>query len=242
MAKTFFYRLPSAEFAAEVMKRANDADLSAWVRSLAIDLLQGDSLDPFGQMLILEAADYREKKKRAGEKGNKTRWSDDRTAIADLSQCDRTAIADLSPVTVAVTVAVPNTEEFDKSNSCTAKAERGPKFDEFWELYPNKSGKYNAQKTWQRMSANDRQQAIDGLQTYVDSVTDKKYLRMGSTYLSKKTWLDESEAGSSVQEEYDFVLGYSHDHETALKAARLFGGPNWVPKQMRQTQQEALAV
>jgi hypothetical protein len=76
------------------------------------------------------------------------------------------------------------------------KKDPGPKFEEFWEAYPNKKGKVDAQKFWKRLPAEDRRAAIDAVPRYLKTVSDLNYARYGSTYLSKRTWEDDLSAAA----------------------------------------------
>jgi len=63
-------------------------------------------------------------------------------------------------------------------------------FDEFWNVYPNKKGKTGAEKVWLKLTDDEREQAlVDCVIRYAH--TDKNYIPYGSTYVSRKYWLDE---------------------------------------------------
>jgi hypothetical protein len=63
-----FVKLPVARFAYEVAK--NKGNLEEWTDSLAVSLMDFDlEANEFGAKLLLEAAEFREKKKQAGRKG-----------------------------------------------------------------------------------------------------------------------------------------------------------------------------
>ena len=41
-----------------------------------------------------------------------------------------------------------------------------PTFEEFWNLYPLHKGKRDAERAWNRLSARDKQKALDGIPPY----------------------------------------------------------------------------
>lgn len=69
-------------------------------------------------------------------------------------------------------------------------------FEEFWNRYHQITGipkkdKAAAEKYHKKLSATDRQKAIDNITQYFDSLSDKKYCRMARTYLENKNFNDE---------------------------------------------------
>ena len=67
---------------------------------------------------------------------------------------------------------------------------------EFWDLYHSitklpKSDKEAAKKYWAALSEKEKQKAIDNIQPYYDSISDKKFIKKARTYLSSKSFNDE---------------------------------------------------
>lgn len=68
------------------------------------------------------------------------------------------------------------------------------RFDDFWDVYPNKKGKESARKTWQRRKLDP---VADNLIAHVRLMLDRDdgwrrgFIPMGSTYLNQARWEDE---------------------------------------------------
>ena len=73
----------------------------------------------------------------------------------------------------------------------------GPPFGPFYEKYPVKKSKATASKKWNKLSKADRLSAINGIESYVNSVSDKKYLVYPATYINQRRWEDENTATQS---------------------------------------------
>lgn len=63
-------------------------------------------------------------------------------------------------------------------------------FNDFWSVYPRKEGKNNAEKTWKKLSEEEKQLAISDCQNRFKS-QERKFIPHGSTYLNQKRWEDE---------------------------------------------------
>lgn len=63
-------------------------------------------------------------------------------------------------------------------------------FESFWSRYPRKSAKQFAKKSWDRLSDEDKQSAIDGI-VGVETISDPKFIPFPSTYLNGRRWEDE---------------------------------------------------
>ncbi|MBN2776820.1 MAG: hypothetical protein JXR36_04215 [Bacteroidales bacterium] len=62
-------------------------------------------------------------------------------------------------------------------------------FDEFWNRYPNRKGKFNAKKIWGNMSNSDRAKAVAYLPEYISE--SAPYFLMPERYLKYRRWLDD---------------------------------------------------
>ena len=77
--------------------------------------------------------------------------------------------------------------------------ETGLSFNDFYKLYPLKKSKQQAEKSWNRLSKADRQEAIDKLPAYiVDCIQEKRSFKHPSTYLNQRTWEDDFTTHSKV--------------------------------------------
>lgn len=64
-------------------------------------------------------------------------------------------------------------------------------FDEFWNLYDKKVGKYKCEKKWFSISEEDREKIKAHIPKYKISQPDKKYRKDPQAYLNNKSWNDE---------------------------------------------------
>ena len=77
--------------------------------------------------------------------------------------------------------------------------ETGLSFNDFYKLYPLKKSKQQAEKSWNRLSKADRQEAIDKLPAYIaDCIQEKRSFKHPSTYLNQRTWEDDFTTHSKV--------------------------------------------
>ena len=70
-----------------------------------------------------------------------------------------------------------------------------PDFDRFWSTYPRKVGKGAAVNRWRRMSAGDRQSALDAVQHHADrwsrERTEVRFIPHPATWLGQQRWNDD---------------------------------------------------
>jgi len=69
-------------------------------------------------------------------------------------------------------------------------------FKLFWDKYHlitklNKSDKESAEKYWKKLTNKEKQSALDNVESYYNSLNDKKYCKKARTYLSDKNFNDE---------------------------------------------------
>lgn len=68
-------------------------------------------------------------------------------------------------------------------------------FLEFWREYPRKVGRFKAEKTWAKMSEEDRRKALAVMRLWKQTVQWQSaggiYIPHGSTFLNQKRYLDE---------------------------------------------------
>ena len=79
-------------------------------------------------------------------------------------------------------------------------------FEQFWDVYPNKKGRVDAQKKWPKLKPEEQQLAIaDCQKRYVQ--TAKQFIPYGSTYLNKKPWQDEPPSDPTGNETSSYGAG-----------------------------------
>ena len=66
------------------------------------------------------------------------------------------------------------------------------RFKEFWEKYPRKSAKQQAEKAFKRLNKKDQVAAIKGLQSFEFS-NEKHFIPYASTFINQRRWEDEQE-------------------------------------------------
>jgi hypothetical protein len=82
----------------------------------------------------------------------------------------------------------------EKEKNTVQPAAARSRFDDFWDVYPNKKGKESARKTWQRRKLDP---VADNLIAHVRLMLDRDdgwrrgFIPMGSTYLNQARWEDE---------------------------------------------------
>lgn len=68
-------------------------------------------------------------------------------------------------------------------------------FTDFWDAYPRKVGRVQAERTWQRMKDREREAAMMGLELWKQTVQWEtehgKFIPYGSTFLNQRRYLDE---------------------------------------------------
>lgn len=73
-------------------------------------------------------------------------------------------------------------------------------FNEFWDAYPRKVGRLPAERTWRRMSDEERRLAVLVLELWKNTVQWQSggglFIPHGSTFLAQKRYLDEPWVGA----------------------------------------------
>ena len=91
-------------------------------------------------------------------------------------------------------------EKKEKEKSFSKKVDID--FDDFYKLYPLKKSKQCAIKVWNRLSVEDKKEAIDKLPAYIaDCYENKRSFKYPSTYLSQRTWEDDFISSEEEKEE-----------------------------------------
>jgi len=133
----------------------------------------------FHKRVERELKKYKSKSEKAKQSA-KARWHK-----AD-SQCERIANAEQTQCETDANQEPLTTKQITKKQQPNINIP----FDEFWNVYPNKKGKTGAEKVWLKLTDDEREQAlVDCVIRYAH--TDKNYIPYGSTYVSRKYWLDE---------------------------------------------------
>lgn len=71
----------------------------------------------------------------------------------------------------------------------TDAQQAAPRFEDFWQQWPNKRDKQPAHKAWRKLAPADQQLAADRIGDYVtDCQNESRSLQYGATYLNARTW------------------------------------------------------
>ena len=83
-------------------------------------------------------------------------------------------------------------EENSVSDDTLKKGAADELFDKFWEAYGKKVRKEEAIREWSKMSADNRQKALDAIEAYKESKRyETRYMLDPVRYLRRKTWNDD---------------------------------------------------
>lgn len=73
-------------------------------------------------------------------------------------------------------------------------------FDTFWQTYPRRVGRKQAEAKWNKLTAADQQFALASLlqwkQSYQWSLADGLYIPYGSTFMNQERWREEAWTGA----------------------------------------------
>jgi len=64
-------------------------------------------------------------------------------------------------------------------------------FEEFWELYGKKVGRFNCQKKYSKLTHQERMAIFEHVPRYVESTPDITFRKNPQTYLNGRCWEDE---------------------------------------------------
>jgi hypothetical protein len=87
------------------------------------------------------------------------------------------------------------------------KEDKDKGFETFWESYHSitnkpKTDKAAAQKKWIKLTLQEKILAVENIQKYFNSLSDKKYCKKARTYLEDKNFNDEFKQNESTQSRY----------------------------------------
>ena len=77
-------------------------------------------------------------------------------------------------------------------------------FEQFYNDYPRKVGRYTAERSFKKLSIKDKINAYNGLKNYLRywkyNKTEKQFIPHPSTWLNQRRWEDEIELPKTIQE------------------------------------------
>lgn len=128
------------------------------------------------------------------------------------------------------------------TNRSRATVQPAARFPEFWEIYPNKKGKQEAEKRWRRDKLDTK---ADEILAHVRTMSEKDdgwqrgYVPMGSTYLNQSRWTDVPKSAplplnghrvepkvhhATVAEAFKPTETREENHAAWLAQQRIYGG------------------
>ena len=107
-------------------------------------------------------------------------------------------------------------------------------FDKFYALYPRKQGRRAAEKSWQRLSSLEQQDALEALPNHIEywklKQTEKEFIPHPATWLNQGRWEDELDMEVKKNKKPDLPW-YSTEELTAKKAQEVgcpaYAGEGW---------------
>lgn len=107
--------------------------------------------------------------------------------------------------------------EIEKSNNKPSIKELTERFNTLWKIYPNKKGKENAFKSYQKAIKDGATDGTikQGIEKYNQEIqfkrTDKQYIAHGSTWFGNRRWNDEYETGF-IHQKTDYSIPKEYEH------------------------------
>jgi hypothetical protein len=82
-------------------------------------------------------------------------------------------------------------------------------FNEFYALYPRKQGRRAAEKSWQRLSSQEQQDALEALPNHLEywklKQTEKDFIPHPATWLNQGRWEDELDMTVKTKEDKSWM-------------------------------------
>jgi hypothetical protein len=116
-------------------------------------------------------------------------------------------------------------------------------FNEFYTLYPRKQGRRAAEKSWQRLSSQEQQDAYDALSNHIEywklKQTEKDFIPHPATWINQGRWEDELDMEVKKNKKPDLPW-YSSEELTTKKAQEVqcpaYAGEGWQQWRSRISQ------
>lgn len=135
------------------------------------------------------------------------------------------------------TVTLTNNQEPITKKSKSTVQRTAARFPDFWEAYPNKKGKQDAEKRWRRDGLDARADEIIAhvrLMAEVDDGWRRGYVPMGSTYLNQARWTDVPQAPPQTNGHAQITVPVQHKtvkQALAPTEDRLTAHLTWLERQ-----------
>ena len=116
-------------------------------------------------------------------------------------------------------------------------------FNEFYALYPRKQGRRAAEKSWQRLSNQEQQDALEALLNHLEywklKQTEKDFIPHPATWINQGRWEDELDMEVKKNKKPELPW-YSNEELTKAKAQEVqcpaYAGEGWQQWRARISQ------
>jgi hypothetical protein len=116
-------------------------------------------------------------------------------------------------------------------------------FDKFYALYPRKQGRRAAEKSYQRLTSQEQQDALEALPNHIEywklKQTEKDFIPHPATWLNQGRWEDELDMEVKKNKKPDLPW-YSSEELTTKKAQEVqcpaYAGEGWQQWRSRISQ------
>lgn len=129
----------------------------------------------------------------------------------------------------------PKTEQFQKRNSSvfTPKGSqnrdmdpKGNHFLYFWERYPIKKNRVTAEREWQYLDDEEKQNAIEKIEPFINSIPSWQTIPYPNTYLNQCRWLDDLSPPTKPQQSKKTKLPRNDEQLSSWAIKNGLPGPN----------------
>ena len=115
-------------------------------------------------------------------------------------------------------------EETSIKNTRSSAAASEPDFDDWWAMYPRKTGKGNARRAYRAAKKKANAEVLlAAVKKFAKKVaadgTDQKFIPMPTTWLNGERW-DDEDSPDAAADSWEALKGYSQDAEWAAWSAR----------------------
>lgn len=111
-----------------------------------------------------------------------------------------------------------------------SKSKLDKEFESLWSIYPRKQGKKNARNYYERARRNGATYEVieSGIKAYAKHIeamhTEPDYIKMGSTFFSQESWLDEWSVPDQTESKSQFTMS-DEEFERLIEAHK--GADEW---------------
>jgi hypothetical protein len=105
-------------------------------------------------------------------------------------------------------------EEYNNENVNPQLKKTSKEFEQFWDLYPRKVAKFDAEEIFRRLDSEEQSAAINNI-SRLYSKTPSQFVPNPTKYLSESRWEDET-----IEQIYKPIISYEGDREISYESDR----------------------